>query len=273
VTAAMNSPLPIAGFPIRVFAAPFKGAAPNAEVALVIEMDANALDFTEKNGVFAEKVDVAYAAVSVSGRRVPGDRHSLNLNLKPDTLKRVMAGGIRVLAQQTLPPGRYQIRVAAGNEAGRGGSVLHDLDVPDFHKAPFSMSGVAISSAALSSVMTIAPKNPLRDFLPGPATTAREFAVGDELAIFAEFYEAAGNQTPHMIDMKAELRADGGQVVRQVSDQRSSTELEGKGGGYGLSARMPLNDVAPGLYVLHVEGVSRAAADKPASRDIVIRVK
>ena len=273
VAAAMSSPLPVAGFPIRVFAAPFKGTAPNAEVALVIELDGRSLDFTEKNGAFAEKVEVAYSAVSVAGRRVPGDRHTLSLNLKPDTLQRVLGGGIRVLAQQTLPPGRYQIRVAAGNEAGRGGSVLQDLEVPDFHRAAFSMSGVAITSAAVSSVMTLAPKNPLKDFLPGPPTTVREFAVGDELAIFAEFYENQGNAPPHLIDMKAELRADGGTVVRQVSDQRSSTELQGKGGGYGLSARMPLTDVAPGLYVLHVEGVSRAAADAPASRDIVIRVK
>ena len=273
VAAAMDSPLPIAGFPIRVFAAPFKGTAPNAEVALVIELDGTSLNFTEKDGAFAEKVEVAYSAVSVSGRRVPGDRHTLSLNLKPDTLKRVLSGGIRVLAQQTLPPGRYQIRVAAGNEAGKGGSVLHDLEVPDFHRAAFSMSGVAITSAAVSSVMTLAPKNPLKDFLPGPPTTVREFAAGDELAIFAEFYEGPGRAPPHLIDMKAELRADGATVVRQVSDQRSSTELQGKGGGYGLSARMPLNGVAPGLYVLHVEGVSRAAADAPASRDIVIRVK
>ena len=33
------------------------------------------------------------------------------------------------------------------------------------------------------------PKNPLADFLPGPAITAREFAREDELALFAEFYE------------------------------------------------------------------------------------
>jgi VWFA-related protein len=273
VVAAMDSPLPIAGFPITVFAAPFKGTAPNAEVALVIEVDGNALDFVEKNGVFAEKLEVAHSAVSIAGRRVPGDRHTMNLNLKPDTLKRVRGGGIRVLSQQTMPPGRYQIRIAAGNEGGKAGSVLHDIEVPDFHRARFSMSGVVISSANLSSMVTLAPKNPLRDFLPGPATAAREFAVGDELAIFAEFYEAADNAPPHLIDMKAELRADGGAAVRQASDQRSSTELQGKGGGYGLSARMTLADLAPGLYVLHVEGVSRAAADSPVSRDIVIRVK
>jgi hypothetical protein len=61
-------------------------------------------------------------------------------------------------------------------------------------------------------------------------------------------------------------------VVREVTDERSSTELQGKSGGYGFSARMPLDGVEPGLYVLHVEGVSRAG-QTTVSRDIQIRVR
>ena len=38
--AAMNSPLPMAGIPMSVFAAPFKGAAPNATVAVSVELRA-----------------------------------------------------------------------------------------------------------------------------------------------------------------------------------------------------------------------------------------
>ena len=35
---ALNSPLPVSGLTMRVFAAPFKGAAPNASVLLGVEM-------------------------------------------------------------------------------------------------------------------------------------------------------------------------------------------------------------------------------------------
>jgi hypothetical protein len=36
---------------------------------------------------------------------------------------------------------------------------------------------------------------------------------------------------------------------------------------------MPLDEVEPGLYVLHVEGRSRAKPDTVAARDIQIRVR
>jgi hypothetical protein len=38
-------------------------------------------------------------------------------------------------------------------------------------------------------------------------------------------------------------------------------------------ARIPLDDAAPGLYVLHVEGQSRTKDVSAVSRDIQIRVK
>ena len=43
ISEALASPLPMAGVPIKVFAAPYKGAAPNAAVALVFEIDVRQL--------------------------------------------------------------------------------------------------------------------------------------------------------------------------------------------------------------------------------------
>ena len=62
-------------------------------------------------------------------------------------------------------------------------------------------------------------------------------------------------------------------MVQQVSEERSSTELQGKSGGYGFQARLPLDSVESGLYVIHVEGRSRASQDTVVSRDIQIRVR
>jgi len=55
--------------------------------------------------------------------------------------------------------------VAAGNTTGKAGSVIYDLDVPDFFKAPLSMSGVAITSLGAGEVATIRPKDPLQQLL------------------------------------------------------------------------------------------------------------
>jgi VWFA-related protein len=273
VSEALGSPLPVAGIPMKVFAAPFKGTAPDAAVALTIELDLTKLDLVEKGGTFTGRLDLLYTATSATGKVHPGERHTLNLALKPDTYERVKARGFRVLSQANLPPGRYQLRVAVGNTTGQVGSVLYDLDVPNFQKEPLSMSGVALTSAAAAEVTTVKPKDPLREFLPGPATTQREFTRGDTLAIFAEFYENLSNAQAHMIEMRAELRAEGGRVVREVSDKRSSTELQGSSGGYGFGGRISLDDVEPGLYVLHVEGQVRTGSLATVSRDIQIRVR
>src|SRR5688572_22172383 len=285
---ALGSPIPTAGVPMKVFAAAFKGAAPNAAVAITIEMDVSGLNFVEKDGTFTERVEVAYVALDVSGKAFPGSTHAVDLAMKPDTFERVKARGFRVLSKMDLPPGRYQLRVAAGNAGGKVGSVLYDLEVPDFYKGALAMSGVALTARSAREVATIRPKDPLADLLPGPPTAAREFARGDILALFAEFYENAPNAPAHLLDFRAELRADGGRVVQSAADERSSTELNGAStaagggrgavagrgiGGYGFAAQLSLADVEPGLYVLHVEGRSRQTATEPVSRDIQIRVR
>jgi VWFA-related protein len=114
VTEALGSPLPMAGVPMKVFAAPYKGQAPNAAVALVFEIDIRNFDFVQNGGTFNEQVDVAFTSVNTQGKVFPGERQTATLTLKPDTYERAKARGLRVLSQANLPPGRYQIRVAAG---------------------------------------------------------------------------------------------------------------------------------------------------------------
>ncbi len=273
-TEAMASPIPIAGIPITVTAAPFKGAGGNAAVAMAIDLRIDQFRLTEENGVFNGRAEVTFAATGRDGKPLGSGRHTLALALKPDTLARAKERGFRLVTQTDLPPGRYQLRVAAGEEGGRSGSVIYDLEVPDFYRAPLAISGIALTSASARLMPTALPKNPLADFLPGPLMTTREFGRDDELGIFAEFYENVGNAPPHRLDITTTLRAEGGRIVTQVTDERSSTELQGKQGGYGLSARLPLKDLAPGIYVLRVEGTSRLGnKENSAGRDVQIRVR
>ncbi len=129
--------LPVAGLPLKVFAGAYKGEAPNAAVAVVLELDASKLDFVEANGTFNEALEIASAATDSKGKVFPGERHTANLTLKPDTYARAKERGFRVVTQVNLPPGRYQLRLAAGNKNGKAGSVLYDLEVPEFYKEPF----------------------------------------------------------------------------------------------------------------------------------------
>jgi VWFA-related protein len=270
---AIASPLPVSGVPIKVFAAPFKGAAPNAAVAYVAEVDVSSFEFVEKDGISSEVLELVNSATDSKGKQFAGERQRVDLKLKPDTLARARSRGFRLVNQMSLPPGRYQMRVAATSSTGRSGSVLYDLEVPDFSKEKFLMSGVALTSRAAAEAPTVKPKDPLADYLPGPPTTMREFGRDDTVALFVEFYENMPGSQAHMLEFKAELRAEGGRVVQTVTDQRSSTDLQGGSGGYGFSARLPLDEAELGLYVIHVEGQARIGDLPVVSRDIQIRVR
>ena len=218
-------------------------------------------------------LEVSYFSIDMKNKFYPGQTQTARLTLKPDTYEQVMKTGIRMVVETTLAPGRYQMRIAAGNRETKAGSVVYDLEVPDFTKAPLVMSGVSIGSAATSQIMTMNAKSSFAASLPGNITSTRVFDVGDTLGIYAEVYESLKDATPHTVDLTAELRAEGGTVVRTVSDERSSSELQGKRGGYGFSAQLPLNDVAPGIYVIHVEARANVGNRPTVSKDIQIRVR
>ena len=91
--------------------------------------------------------------------------------------------------------------------------------------------------------------------------------------LFAEFYENARSNTAHMLDFKAELRAEGGRVVQAVNEERASTEVRGRAAATASRRVCHSTPCEPGLYVLHVEGRSRANQDAVVSRDIQIRVR
>ena len=275
VGTAMNSPIPTTGIPLSVSAASFKGTAPNATVALAVEMRADAFKFAEKNGMLLDRVEVAFSSVDAKGTVRPGQKHVLTMEMSATTAQLARERGFRVVSEVALPAGRYQLRVAAAEEgANQSGSAFYDLEVPDFQKSAFAMSGIALTSAGASQTPTVRAADPLKDVLPGPPVTVREFGRNDQVALFAEFYENAVNTPPHNIELETTVRAEDGRVVFQNREQRSSTDLQGKTGGYGYGVRFALNEFAPGTYVIRVQGRNLAAgADAPIGRDVLIRIR
>jgi hypothetical protein len=149
--------------------------------------------------------------------------------------------------------------------------VFYDLVVPDFAKDPLGMSGVFVTSRNTGGVPTAGNIPDLGDALPAPPTTARTFTVGDELAVFAEIYDNQGAQ-PHTVDITATLKAEGRVEVFTNAERRASAELGGARGGFGYATRIPLEGLAPGLYVLRVEARSTLAAMGSVARDVQIRI-
>lgn len=275
--AALSSPIPISGLTMAAAATPFRGASPNDAIALALEIDGARLKFTPaSDGRFQNTIEISLYAADASGKIKAGARDVLSLNLQPQTHAVVSRSMIRVVKRLQVPPGRYSLRIGArdGN-GGLVGSLIYDLDAPDFSKAPLTMSGVAITSASSSRVpTTTADKdvNEFKDVLPSPPTATRDFPQGDTLAIFTEVYDNLG-KAPHRVLLTASVLTDDGKTAFTTSDERRSEELQGASGGYGYQSQIPLTGMAPGRYVLRVEAKGTIAKEPTVSRDVEFRIK
>jgi hypothetical protein len=265
---ALQSPLPVSGLTMKVFAAPFKGVQPNASVLLGIELRGR--DLRPQEGA---KVDLTFIAADAKGKIRASSKDSVTLNLKPETKAKVEQTGIRLLRRMDIPPGRYQLRVAAHDTAGGAvGSVSYSIEIPDFYKSPLTMSGLVMTSPSAAQLPTVQTDAELREVLPASPGATRTFAQNEEIALFTDVYDNEVS-TPHKVDITTTITADEGRVVFKNDEERSSSDLGGKRGGYGYTARIPLKDLSPGLYVLKVEARSRLGDGVTASRQVQINIE
>jgi hypothetical protein len=263
---ALNAPLPIAAVPLRMFAAPFRGVT-DESVAIGIEMDAGAFRFTQKNGLYVDRIEVAVVALDRAGKVKTGDRQTLQLQLKPETYAGVQAHGLRALFRLNLPPGAYQLR-AVVNDAGSGaaGTAFYDLDVPEFHKAPLSLSGLAIAAPRSAATPTPRLDPVFQSALPSAPTGVRTFYPDETLSVLFEVYRQASAGSP--IDVLTTVRDTAGTVVFRSADRVTGEKLQGGDAGFGYTVNVPLTGMAPGAYTLRVEAHSQRPGDPAPVRDV-----
>jgi hypothetical protein len=92
------------------------------------------------------------------------------------------------------------------------------------------------------------------------------------VTVFGEVYDNARSDAAHTVTITTSLRNAAGVALRTTVDERSSLELGDGARAYRFIAGMPLDDLTPGAYLIHVEARSEFA-DPAVSRDIQIVVR
>jgi VWFA-related protein len=258
------TPLANGAVPMKVVAAAFKGTkGSDARVVITADFDASRLGLATSGGTMRGSLELASAAVSATGKVTRGQPQVIDVALKPESYAQATAHGLRTQSAITLSPGRYQLRVAGGNsQAAKIGSVMYDLDVPDFRQGRLALSAVALSTTGSDRPVTVIPTP--ANVLPFFPTLSREFAAGSSITLYVEAYDNDGRDSAS-VELKVEVRGERGQVVRSGRDRRARSAK----GTETFVVAVPL-DVNPGNYVLHVEAMMGADA---AGRDIPIRVR
>jgi VWFA-related protein len=267
--AAVASPTTSPGVPLRVFAAPFRAdRGRNAIVPIVITVDPTALGLVEQDGSFNGELEIGHFATDWRNRIIPGRFFVADLKLRPVTYQRAGAG-IRILSEARLPPGQYQLRVGAANGSDRNGTVVYDLEVPDFSKRGVSMSGVLLATA-IDEELVVRHQDPLRDLMPVVPTTARTFTAADTLIVSAAVY-ANGGRSSQPLTAAIELRSTGGRRIQGTSRQIQPADMPR--GEHLLTETVRLDGVAPGSYVIQVEARSTADPSAAVVRQVPIDVR
>jgi VWFA-related protein len=242
----LSSALPVAGLPIRVQTASFRGSGKRPLVQVVTEVRGSSIAFVERGGRFASRVELASFTVDSRGRGANGRSTRLDLDLTRDEVARVRATGIRWMSQLDLAPGRHQLRVAARvTGTGAAGMVTADVEVPAFDDAP-GVSGIVLTSQASAQMLTRGQSR-LATPLATPPTAERSFLAGERVVAAVEVYCQRSGTAPTGVTASV-VRADGSVVTehREALPQGNRRDVT------DVALPIDTRSMSPGRYVLRV---------------------
>ena len=195
-------------------------------------------------------VDLQTNAYTPDGRpRFVGQRHTATVVLVPTDGKQT--GRYDLLSEISLPPGRYELRLSAHSGLDNvNGSLYADLEVPDFAKAPLSVSGLIVEA---NPAQATAPLGAFDRYLPVLPTSNREFRSAQEAMVFLRIYQGQKDKTPapaapvtvaaRLVDRNEKTIGEG---VETIAPDRFY--VGGRAADYRFP--IPLATLPPGPYLL-----------------------
>jgi VWFA-related protein len=250
---AIRDLLPRTGVQLQLDPLPFPSASSGADISLVLRVtrDETALGRSDA------AVDVLGAVYDDSGRAVASERRSVQVSGASDAFE-------ETFTLHVPSPGSYQVRVAALDD-GRTGSVYTFADVPDFHQAPVSLSGVGIHVDPPAPTDGTSTAN--ERTASAALTTARTFDCTSQAAALAYVCQST-SATAAPVDVSGTVFDVTGRSVLRRTDTMAAASFAAGCASYQIG--LPLDHLAPGEYLLTIDAVHAAAR---ASRSVRFQVQ
>jgi VWFA-related protein len=257
--------LPKSDLSLKAFAAAFRGAGSGPHpVAIMVEVAAPQFAAFFPGRPFTDDVEVAVVAIE------PGE----TVRASHRVTTRVGAGDGRaataveryvVCTRLDLRPGRYQLRIGVKSAAaGRSGSVYREVDVPDFSKAPLSMSAIVIGGDGAARPVPIAGRRAIEELVPFTPSLGRELHAGDRLEAFVRLHTASRADKPVVVTSSL-TDITTGQISWTTTDRLAASRA-----GAAHRVSIPLDALAAGTYRLRM-AVSAAGDDVHRELDLRVR--
>jgi VWFA-related protein len=255
LVAAVRDLLPHTGVQLQLDPLPFPSATPGADISFVLRVTRDKVAVEHHAAV-----DVLGVVYDTHGDAVASQRHTAQPAGQADTFE-------ETFTLHVPSPGAYQVRVAALDD-GRTGSVYGFADVPDFRRAPVSLSGVGINPGAARTEATAPvqtggqPKSATLTL-----TVARAFTRTDRPTAVAYVCQSSAGALQVVKASGTIFDVTGHSVLRRTDTLQPASFAAGGCASYQIG--LPLDQLGPGEYVLTVDA-SRDAND--ASRSVRFRV-
>jgi hypothetical protein len=260
-----RSPVPVSAMPLRVAATPFLSADNKARVAVVVEMPPEGLRPATDNDRYRLNIGLSIGFYDRNGKSIGSDDPNIDLDIPLNAAPKVTPNGMRIVSRIEIPPGAYRFWVGAVQSgSGLRGSVMTEIDIPDFDSHPLALSGIAVSSTNARRIYTARTDGLLDDVFGGPPVAHREFVLDSDLWLYGEIYDHRSNGGD--VEADVTVRAADGKVMYK-------TALEPAPVQFGYLARIPLKEIGPGAFEATIE--ARSSSPQPIStvRTVAFRVR
>ena len=169
------------------------------------------------------------------------------------------------LLLMNLKPGRYQLRIAMQSKAAvKTGSVFTDIEVPDFSKAPLTLSGIILHA---EPSLAVAPADRLAAVAPVVPTALRDFFSGQHVTAFLRVYQ--GGKTPILpVSLRAQI-LDSRNMKVYDADQTLDRDRFNANRAAESRVELPIDRLAPGPYLFTLQATDPTGTVK---RDVRFQI-
>jgi VWFA-related protein len=255
----LRQALPQSGLAMAVHAIPFRmSGQPNA-TAVIVELSSDNRPESER-----ATTPVALRLLAVGKDGKVRDARSMIINM-PTAGDRP----VRAIAQLTLRPGEYQLRVGAiAEELAREGTVHYDLVVPDLGRKPIAVGGPILSSQTASGVATAFLPADLAKAFEFVPSTARSYRADDVLMVLNHVYvNQSIARTPAALTIRIETAT--GESIATFREELSAPSTSER---LSIVTRVPLEGISPGEYRVVVDVQGGGHAPGGYERQVLFRV-
>lgn len=261
----LTSPIGLSGLNVELSTAAYVGEVREERSVVLVGRVHGSLRLDAK-----AQLAFGYQIFGKDGKVKAGELKALSLNLGPASLARARDTGLHFVQRVSLPPGAYEVRVAAHQPDGAAGSVVAPLNVPDFD-APLSLSGLTLATDASRAQLMFIDDKRTTTALGISATSLRRFRRDDTLSTYVEVYSNDQKVASRDISLRAMILDDAGREV-MTENGSATAELSGRPKPMPFTLRLRLSGLAAGQYVLVVEATSQRRRGVSATRQIPFEI-